>query len=331
MRRDTRAERASKRRFALLVLLHSRLHHYDELIALLDQDHLFDYDRSADASSIARQQYYQFRHDLDALRIIGCNIEFDRRSKCYAWHNSPFGLCLSQEQLSAFVMVLDTFEETTILHATEIQALLTHFVNLLPVEQRTVLTSRRRSFRIDLHETTDYRNADPVTISEIEKAIERRQQLEFSYRSPREGKERRHVIEPRSLVFEHGHVYLYGWSIDYDKELRFRLDYIIPGSADMLHTQIRSSRPRRAAVRLCYRLSAVIARNKVSQHFPQQEVEVHPDGSATVTAQITDLFEARRILLSYGANCKVLEPPALVEEMRTIAAELYKMYDTPGE
>jgi predicted DNA-binding transcriptional regulator YafY len=60
-------------------------------------------------------------------------------------------------------------------------------------------------------------------------------------------------------------------------------------------------------------------------------VEPHPDGSATVTAQVTDLFEARRILLSYGANCTVLEPPALVEEMRTIAAALYKIYHTPGE
>ncbi len=331
MRRDTRVERAGKRRFALLVLLHIRPRHYDEIIALLDQDYLLDYDRSADASSTTRQQRYLFRHDLNALRLMGCNIEFDRRSKYYTWHNSPFGLCLGQEQLSTFAMVLDTFEETTILHATEIQALLAHFVNLLPVEQRTALASRHRSFRIDLHETTDYRNADPLTISRIEMAIERGQQLEFSYRSPREGKERRHLIEPRPLVFEHGHVYLYGWSIDYDKELRFRLDYIIPGSAHVLHPQIRSSRPRRATFRLRYRLSPVIARNRVSEHFPQQEVETHPDGSATVTAQISDLFEARRILLSYGANCRVLEPPALVEEMRKIAAELYKMYHTPGE
>ena len=60
-------------------------------------------------------------------------------------------------------------------------------------------------------------------------------------------------------------------------------------------------------------------------------MEAHADGSATVTAQIIDLFQARRILLSYGLHCVVLEPPELVEEMRTIAAELYRIYCTAGE
>ncbi len=72
----------------------------------------------------------------------------------------------------------------------------------------------------------------------------------------------------------------------------------------------------------------MIARNSVSQHFPGQTVETHTDGSATVTARIPDLFEARRILLSYGENCTVLEPPELVEQMRVVAAEFSKIYLT---
>ena len=40
-----------------------------------------------------------------------------------------------------------------------------------------------------------------------------------------QGKERHHVIEPKPLRFKDGHVYLHGWSLDRDKELRFRLDY----------------------------------------------------------------------------------------------------------
>src|SRR5205823_12826177 len=104
MKGDTRSERAARRRFALLVMLHNRPHTYHEIISRLDQQKLFDYDRSAEPATIARQQQYQFRHDLAALRQMGCQIEFERNSKSYTWHNSPFGLHLSTAQLSTFAL-----------------------------------------------------------------------------------------------------------------------------------------------------------------------------------------------------------------------------------
>ncbi len=330
MKGDTRADRAAKRRFAILEMLHNRPHTFDEIITVLTQRELLDYDRFAEATTVSKQQKYQFRHDRAALRLMGCRIDFERSSRCYVWRNSPFGLHLSQQHIATFALLLDTFDKSIMLHADEIRSLLAHFIKLLPSEQQKELTNQSRFFSIDLHETTDYRNTDPVTINKIELAIKRKQQLEFTYRSAYDGKERRHVIEPRPLVYEHGHVYLYGWSIDKGKELRFRPDYIVPGSVSVLPITIASSRPTRNTKQLRYHLNAVIARNSVSQHFDGQVVESHLDGSATVTAQISDLFEARRILLSYGLNCTVLEPPELVEEMRKHATGLYKMYCTPG-
>lgn len=331
MRGNTPAERAAKRRYAILVMLHKHPHTYDEIIVALNQQQLFVYDRSANAATTAKQQKYQFRHDRTALGLMGCKIEYEYTRKWYVWRDSPFGLNLNTSQLSAFALLSDTFEEATILHASEIQNLLIYFIHLLSQDQQKELNTLRRPFSIDLHETTDYRNADAATVAKIEMAIQRGQQLEFSHRTSRDGKERRHVIEPRPLVFERGHVYLHGWSIDWNKELRFRLDYIVPDSAVVLHIPIALNRPTRVSKLLRYRLTAIIARNGVSLHFPGQVVEPHPDGSATITTQITDLFEARRILLSYGKNCTVLEPPELVAEMRDHAAELYKMYHTPAE
>ncbi len=331
MKSDTRAERAAKRRFAILTLLHHRPRQQSDIVAALNQSNLFDDDRCTDPASTARQQRFQLRHDRHALRLMGCEIAYDRRSKYYTWRNSPFGLRLDQAQLSAFAMVLDTFTDSTVLHANDIRTLLNYLVSLLPADQQKALGTGRRSFSIDLHETTDYRLADPDTIKEIELAILRGQQVEFIHKTARDGKERRHVIEPRPLVFERGHVYLSGWSLDWNKELRFRLDYIVPGSAQVLHPTISSGRPRTVTKLLRYHLSPTIARNKVSEHFPGQVVETHADGSATVTAHITDLFDARRILLSYGLHCIVLEPPELVAEMRTIATELYKIYCIQSE
>jgi predicted DNA-binding transcriptional regulator YafY len=331
MRSDTHAERAAKRRFTILTMLHNRPHTYNEVITILTQKHLLDYDRSADPAATAKQQKYLFRHDLTALRAMGCQIEYERHGKLYIWRNSPFGLHLNTSQLTTFALLCDTFEDATVLHADEIHSLLAYFVNLLSSDQQKDLKNQRRSFSIDLHETTDYRNADPATVAKIEMAIQRGRQLEFYHRTSRDGKERRHVIEPRPLVYERGHVYLYGWSIDWDKELRFRLDYVVPSSVTILPITIAPTRPAGAPKQLRYQLSPIIARNSVSQYFNGQVVESHPDGSATVTAQITDLFEARRILLSYGKNCTILEPPELVAEIRDHVIELYKIYHTPAE
>jgi predicted DNA-binding transcriptional regulator YafY len=331
MRSDSSTERANRRRLALLVLLHRRPYGYAELIASLDKDELFSYDHASDTAVIGRQKRYQFRNDLRALRNLSCDIRFDHSSRCYIWHNSPFGLALNQEQLTTFALLLHTFNETMILHADEIKALLSYFVEQLPQEQQKQLTNYRYPFSIDLHETTDYQNADVHNIQHIERAIDRSQQLKFTYRSLKEGKEHNHVIEPQPLVFERGHVYLNGWSPEYGKQLRFRLDYILPGSADVLPTRIVQNRPSPVSYVLRYQLSPVIARNGVSQHFDDQHVESHADGSATVTARITDLFDARRILLSYGENCTVFEPPNLVKQMSTVAIDFAKKYLTPEE
>src|SRR6266851_7181251 len=295
MRSDSSTERAYRRRLALLALLHRRPHGYAELIATLDKDGHFSYDHASEAAVIARQQYYQFRNDIQALHRLSCDIRCDRRSRCYIWHNSPFGLALTQEQLTTFALLLNTFNDTMMIHADEIKALLSFFVEQLPPEQQKQLARHRYPFSIDLHETTDYHNADAHNIQRIELAIERSQQLKFAYRSLREGKEHIHIVEPQPLVFERGHVYLNGWSPEYGKTLRFRLDYILPGSADVLPTRIAQSRPSPVSYVLRYQLSPVIARNGVSQHFHEQQVESHHDGSATVTARIHDLFDTRRI------------------------------------
>lgn len=333
MRSDSSAERAFKRRFRLLVLLHSKPRQGQELLAALEREQLFTSDRVTDALSAGRQRLYKFRRDIQALRHIGCELPFDRKTGCYAWRNAPFGLSLSESQLAAFALLVHTFASSTILHAADIQALLTFLRERLPADQQKFLADRSSPFDIVLHETTDYRSADQQTVSRIERAINNHQRLTFRYRSPKHGKELDHVIEPEPLVFERGHIYLYGWSLSRQQRLQFRLDYIVPGSAEVLPTTIARSRPTPVSYTLKYWLSSVIARNSVSQHFPGQSVELHPDGSATVTARIsiTDLFEARRILLSYGENCTVLEPAPLVEQMRIVAVEFSKKYPTREE
>lgn len=328
---DSSTSRANKRRLALLILLHRRPYKYAELVAALDKDGLFLYDHASEDAVIAQRQQFQIRSDLRVLRKLSCDIRCERRSGNYIWHNSPFGLSLNSEQLKTFATLLNTFNETKMIHADEIRALLTFFIEQLPEEQQKQLKQHRFPFSIDLHETSDYRNADAHNVQHIEMALERSQQLKFIYRSLREGKELTHVVEPQSFGFERGHVYLNGWSLEFGKLLHFRLDSILPGSAEMLPTRVAKSRPSPISYVLRYQLRPAIARNGVSQHFADQEVDVYPDGSAMVTARITNLFDARRTLLSYGENCTVLEPPELVEQLRVVTVEFSKKYLTRAE
>jgi len=328
MRRESKTELAIRRRLMLLVLLHKGPHRRDEIIATLDREHLLLYDHAVDPKTRARQQQYLFRHDLDALRLH-FQIRHDHKNKHYWLVETPFGLALDQKRLAAFAMMFHTFAEKTFPYANDIQDLLAFVLSRLPDDQQKVVVKQRLALSIDFSERTDYSSLDPSTLIEVERAILRSHQLAFTYRSPREGKERRHVIEPKPLSFKNGHVYLHGWSVDYDKELHFRLDYILPGTAKMLHTPQRP-RPAPRAYLLRYRLTPILARNGVSQHFADQQVEPHPDGSVTVTAQITDLFEARQIILKYGENCVVESPPELVEQMCVVAAHFAQTYLTSG-
>ncbi len=329
MRRETVAGRANQRRQAIFDLLRQAPHSYNEIIAALKRKHLLVYDHADSPDAIARKLYYQFIRDLKALRLQ-YKIQYDSKAKHYWLVEAPFSLSLDQKHLVALAMISHTFAEKTFPYADDIQHLLTFLLDQLPDEQRRAIVEQSLALSIDFSESTDYSSFDQSTLNEIRRAILHNRQLAFTYRSPREGKERHHVIEPRPLSFKNGHVYLHGWSLDRDKEFLFRLDYILPGTAEMLPTPTQRTRPAPRTYLLRYRLTPILARNGVSKRFSDQQVELHPDGSATVTAQITDLFEARQIVLKYGENCIVESPPELVEQMGVVAAHFAQIYLTSG-
>jgi predicted DNA-binding transcriptional regulator YafY len=331
MRRGTRSEQALRRRLLILTHLHSRPHRYEEIQAVLTDGGFAD-PMEADNPAAAKRRRGEWHEDLKALRAVGYTINGDRRTGLYTWTDSPFGLALNDGQLLAFGILLDTFANTTMLHHAEIQDLLSTLLVRLPADQQVALASKRRPYQVNLRETTDYRNADPATVAKIERAIKDGQQLEVRYCSAKEGVERTHTVEPRPLIYKDGHVYLPVYNLVLGKELELRLDGIVPGSARVLPKRAQRSRPPGRTYTLRYRLSPVIARRRpISENFPGQQVEYHADGSATVTAQISDLFTARRKLLAYGENCRVLSPTELIADLRATIATLHQQYSSTEE
>lgn len=269
--------------------------------------------------------HYSFRDDLALLRgELGCDIRYRRGEGVYVLEgvdNPYLALLLSDDELEALALLRGAFGPG-VPHADKVQALLDHIESSLSEEQRRVLKVDPL-LSLSLSPAGDWGRA---TLNVVERAIDRKQQLEFEYLSPQHQGSLRHVVEPLDLVYRDGHLYLKGYPIEGYEPFTFRLDRIVPGSAQVLPTRFAPRERRKRPYTLRYRLSSQIARHGVSERFLDQAVERHEDGSATITARVDELFWTTRTLLKYGAHCQVLEPPELVREMKRIVQEMRKIY-----
>lgn len=104
----------------------------------------------------------------------------------------------------------------------------------------------------------------------------------------------------------------------------------VPGTAAVLPTVLPPVRPSPPAYRLRYTLVPQVARRRdVAAYFPNTEITYHDDGGAEVTATVTNLWQARQILLRYGDACQVHEPAELVALFRKTAQGLIELYGAP--
>jgi hypothetical protein len=102
----------------------------------------------------------------------------------------------------------------------------------------------------------------------------------------------------------------------------------VAGSVAILPTMLPPARISPPSYTL--RLPQVARRCDVATYFPHTQVVYRDDGSAEVTATITNLWQARQILLRYGDACLVHEPPELVALLRSTAAGLARLYGAEG-
>jgi predicted DNA-binding transcriptional regulator YafY len=111
------------------------------------------------------------------------------------------------------------------------------------------------------------------------------------------------------------------------RAIQFRLDRIVPGKIRMAHESIPNARPSQPVYEVIYTLAPAVARNRdVAHWFPETTVDYQDDGSALVKGYVTNLWQARQILMRYIEHCQVLEPPELVEMMRQTVAKMAALY-----
>src|SRR5262249_42474491 len=140
---------------------------------------------------------------------------------------------------------------------------------------------------------------DTATLAIIRRAVTRRQELVFEYLSTFDtDTPRRHRVAPYLIFFRpEGHGYLDATVLEVTpsgKEIihsaiHYRLDRIVPGSARVLPQMLPPQRIAPPTYRLRYLLLPVVARRRdIAVYFPNTHIEYHDDGSATISATVTN-------------------------------------------
>ena len=266
----------------------------------------------------------ELQRDIQRLRSLGQHFAYDRTCGGYVEqpNNVPLvTVCLNDEELTVLAQLRDIHRFTPFREAAA--SLYDKIAKTLDETARRKL-SRAPTIQMSLP-VLDELSQHMATAHMIERATQEERDLIFQYQMA--GHEhpydmRVQVLSP--LELRDGHVYFEAYSLKSDVERTFRLSRVVPGSAKLYAK--RPSRTRHAtAVRLQYWLSNAVEPTK---HFPKNFVVKEQDDGVIVSALIDEreLFRAAKILLRYGHNCIVLEPPALVDDVRRNVEEMAKHY-----
>jgi predicted DNA-binding transcriptional regulator YafY len=281
------------------------------------------------------------KHDLDSLKSeYECRIVFRRSTGQYLLEDlgNLALLELPDECMEALAFLDASFPEGSPLpeHAN-IRELLERVIRLLPAYRRKEHDRKQGSLVLEMPGEVSS-NIDPEMLATIRRAIENRQELAFDYVGlhDEDDQPRRHRVAPYLVFFRpEGHGYLDATLIEAtppgnepdNTSIHYRLDRIVAESTRILPNMLPPQRVQPLAYKLCYTLMPEVARRKdVASYFPNTQITYHHDGSATVTATVTNLWQARQILLRYGTGCRVNDPPELVELFRNTAGGMVDLY-----
>lgn len=280
------------------------------------------------------------RHDLQSLRDeFGCVISFQRAQNTYMLEElgDLALLDLPEDGLEALSLLDATFpEDAPIGSYDRVRLLISRIFALLPKSRRILLG--RQFVLPKVHWAAEYdESIDQGILNTVQQALALRRQLSFLYRSnyDTDDQPQSYLVAPYLFYFRDGHTYLDCTVIRAPTEfqrlqqraIQFRLDRIVPKTARMLSESAPEPRPPQPTYQLVYALAATVARNRDLAHwFPGTTIDYRDDGSAVVSAEVTNLWQARQILMRYIEHCQVLEPPELVHLMRQSVLRMAQVY-----
>lgn len=273
-------------------------------------------------------------HDFDALReLFYCTIKRTHHGRYALVDYGYLALFdLSDEELATFSFLVALFSDNITPNAHDVQHLLQRMIALLPAERRAVLEHTTAHLQIETPATTTL--PDGELLKRLQTTLGRHY-IRFRYRSTHSPAqiEEDHRVAPYRLLVRDGHTYLEAFCLSaphsaiINHYVTYRVDRIVAGSLVVEPKRLPPIAPPRKTWQIRYRLAAHVARQRdIALWFTNSSVTFLPDGSAEITAQTTDLWQARQVLLRYREHCQVIEPAELVDMIRTSLQKMQEYY-----
>lgn len=295
----------------------------DELIAFVKTSLDGAYSGESSAQEAA------FKHDREHLRErLQADFQYDPAARLYTLTEpGPFGaLDLGEDSLRGLGILARDFGNG-LGERAYIRALLDDLLKRLPSETRRRLERQPESLIIGVRQFVDMGQLPPRVWEMLKRAVDSHRKFSFNYLSPRYKNQKPVYFEvsPLYLRYQEGHWYLRAWVLERRPQefvapepeyVRFRVTYIQNDDALNLSPTVSPERfrtPPRYLVH--YLLAPEIGRGEVSHHFAETQITRHADGRAEVRGFTDDIWEAVRLLLSYGEGCTVLGGGELRREM----------------
>lgn len=255
---------------------------------------------------------------INTLRAIGCEISRPSKNTDfkYVLKNNPFKLKLSEQEINAIVKIrkyastLDNWElnlEFDLIRKTLFQQHL-HSDTLKQMEQleKTILHRYKNNIQHQL-------------INSLEKYCNKKLTLLINYNSPISG-EKQIKMSVDKLSFENGAFYLWGYNLDVEENQYLRIDKI----KEIQAINIKNNKYVQKTYTVKYKLSGISA---IMFTPGSDEAIIHKDNKEiTVEATSKSKFKIIQNILTYGADCTVISPEEIKEEVIAKLKSAYNSY-----
>ncbi len=272
-------------------------------------------------------------------------LRFDRAKNGYCYTDRTYCLppCrFTEGELVAILLAERLLQEYR--HTPYAQALGTAFAKITAYLPQTVSIDLAHlaaaySFR---HQAIEAGDAD--RFAQLDRAIRAGRQLELVYWTASRDQTLRRVVDPYHLASVGGDWFLIAYCHlredtrmfapsriqelrETGKSFERPVDFRIADYLDAGFRAVRGTGPPRT-VRLRFAARAARYVRERRWHTTQQMAS-EPDGSLVMTLAVNHLLEVKRRALSFGADCTVLEPAELREEMAAEIARMTQHYAQP--
>lgn len=260
------------------------------------------------------------QNDLTRLKDWGFSLEVINKKRVLT--ACAFPVSLSENTLDALRIAFKLLDDIGL---TSSAVALAEIIRILPNSQKKLL-NQSSGFNFVPNILIDLANHS-YNIDKLEFGIRCCQEVEFYYLGRNSQESLLYHLEPMSLDWKEGRLYLLAYQVGKNLEKSFRIDRI----RDKVKVLARKFNPQSPKT---YPISFRVWGNIAKQYQPRfyhedqpisDPCKRHPD-ALLINAQITNYFWAKQRLLRYLPYVEIISPDFLVEEFKQITEEMVKLY-----